>query len=175
VIAVTRHTRIDSPVGELTIAAEGDTTSVVTGLWFSGHRHRPRVPPLGEPVDAASDPLLALVAQQLGEYFAGRRTSFDVPLQTRGDAFHEQVWALLRRIPHGSTTTYGALAAEVGDRRQAQRVGQAVGRNPIGILIPCHRVVGADGSLTGFAGGIDRKVFLLDLEESADTPAAKLF
>lgn len=98
-----------------------------------------------------------------------------MPTRTGGDEFFEQVWALLCEIPYGQTTTYGALAERLGDRRLAQRVGQAVGRNPISILIPCHRVLGADGSLTGYAGGLDRKRFLLELEEPVEASASRLF
>ena len=115
-------------------------------------------------VEATAGPLFARAAVQLEEYLDGRRTTFDVPVATVGDAFQEQVWRMLRGIRFGETTTYGALAERLGARALARRVGQAVGRNPVSILIPCHRVVGASGSLTGYAGGLERKQFLLELE-----------
>ena len=99
----------------------------------------------------------------------------DTSIATAGDEFSERVWALLKEIPYGETTTYGALAAALGNPRLAQRVGQCVGHNPISVIIPCHRVVGADGSLTGYAGGLDRKRRLLDLEEPPEVAAARLF
>lgn len=130
---------------------------------------------IGPVVDSAHDPLLRAAHTQLTEYLTGDRRDFDLPLATHGDAFSEQVWALLREIPYGETTTYGAIATALGNPRFAQRVGQVVGRNPIGIIIPCHRVIGADGTLTGFGGGLDRKRRLLDLEEPAERRAERLF
>lgn len=120
-------------------------------------------------------PLLAQAADELREYLAGKRRSFDVPVAASGDPLSEAVWQHLLRIPYGETTTYGEIAASLGRREFAQRVGQAVGHNPISIIIPCHRVLGADGSLTGYAGGLDRKRALLDLEEPEEARLSRLF
>ena len=122
-----------------------------------------------------ADPLLSEVARQLEEYLAGERTEFDIPTAAHGDAFQERVWALLRQIPFGETTTYGELAERLGDKALARMVGRAVGHNPLSIIVPCHRVVGKNSKLTGYAGGLERKQFLLDLEEPAAVKAAKLF
>ena len=109
--------------------------------------------------------MLAEASRQLHEYLAGERTSFDLRTATRGGAFEERVWSLLREIPFGETTTYGELAERLGgERTLARRVGQAVGSNPLSIVVPCHRVVGKNGELRGYAGGFERKQFLLDLE-----------
>jgi methylated-DNA-[protein]-cysteine S-methyltransferase len=167
-----RHTTIDSPLGELTLVADG---GALVGLYFPRHWYRPGDSTLGPKVDAASDPVFAVAARQLGEYFAGERTEFDLPLAPRGDDFHQRVWALLREIPYGETRSYGDLARALGDRNLAQAVGTANGRNPIGIVVPCHRVIGADGSLVGYAGGLDRKRFLLALEEPPADEGGRLF
>ncbi|MGI8867702.1 MAG: methylated-DNA--[protein]-cysteine S-methyltransferase [Mycobacteriales bacterium] len=159
-----RHTLIRSGLGELTLVAAGAT---LTGVYYLRHWHLPSPDTFGPAVDVATDPVLAAATHQLEEYLAGRRTSFDLPTGTSGNAFHEQVWALLKEIPYAATTTYGELAARLGDRSQARRVGQAVGRNPLSVIVPCHRVLGANGSLTGYAGGLDRKRLLLDLESVA--------
>ncbi len=116
---------------------------------------------LGERDDAA----LAEVAAQLGEYLAGDRERFDLPLRPVGSAFELAVWEQLTRIPYGETRTYGSVARAVGEPGGAQAVGLACGRNPLAVVVPCHRVVGADGTLVGFGGGLDRKRFLLDLEQ----------
>lgn len=168
----TRHTRIESALGELTLVADGDT---LAGLYFPHHWYRPSEDTLGRLVDAGSDPLFAEAAAQLDAYLAGRRTSFDIPIALAGDEFQQRVWALLTGIAYGETTTYGSLAAKLGDPTLAQRVGQAVGRNPLSVIVPCHRVVGKDGKLTGYAGGIARKRFLLALEEPALARAGRLF
>lgn len=160
----TRHALVETVVGELTVVAED---SGVSGIFFPGHRYLPEASTFGAMVIADDDEVLSQVAEQLTEYFAGARRSFDVPLAAHGDEFSEQVWALLREIPYGETTTYGELAVQLGNRHLAQRVGQAVGHNPVSIIIPCHRVIGADGSLTGYAGGLERKRWLLELEEPA--------
>ncbi|WP_419817650.1 methylated-DNA--[protein]-cysteine S-methyltransferase [Glaciibacter flavus] len=156
-----RHTTITTAIGELTLVADG---GALTGVYFPGHWHPPVAGTIGAAVDAETDPLFVAVRTELGEYLAGDRTTFDVPVRTTGDAFHEQVWAMLRELPFGVTTTYGELAERLGDRTLARRVGQAVGRNPVSILIGCHRVVGKDGALTGYAGGLERKRRLLELE-----------
>jgi methylated-DNA-[protein]-cysteine S-methyltransferase len=168
----TRHTRIESALGELTLVADGDR---LVGLYFPHHWYRPSEDTFGRFVEAGSDPLLTEAAAQLDGYLAGRRTTFDIPTALAGDAFQQGVWALLTEIPYGATTTYGTLAAKLGDPALAQKVGQAVGRNPLPVIVPCHRVVGKDGKLTGYAGGIARKRFLLELEEPALAQAGRLF
>jgi methylated-DNA-[protein]-cysteine S-methyltransferase len=126
-------------------------------------------------VDVADDLLFSETRRQLDEYLGGSRTTIDLPTSTDGDAWQETVWALLGEIPYGRTTTYGDLAERLGDASLAQAVGQAVGRNPLCVIVPCHRVVGSDGSLTGYAGGVRRKRFLLELEEPAEVKSGKLF
>jgi methylated-DNA-[protein]-cysteine S-methyltransferase len=163
----TRHTVVDSPLGALTLVAEGDA---LTGVYFEGHLRGPSPDALGSREDAGFEDARG----QLEEYFAGRRQSFDLPLAPRGEPFQRRVWALLEQIPYGETRSYGQLARELGDPALAQAVGAANGRNPLSVIVPCHRVVGADGSLTGYAGGLERKRLLLDLEESA-AGAGRLF
>lgn len=146
-----------SPIGTLTLSARG---SELTGLWFDIG------PCPGEVRDATAeeDGVLDRAAAQLDEYFAGERTAFDLPLAPTGTEFQLRVWAALRTIPYGETWSYGQLATSIGNPAASRAVGLANGRNPIGIIVPCHRVIGADGSLTGFGGGIDRKQFLLHHE-----------
>jgi methylated-DNA-[protein]-cysteine S-methyltransferase len=163
-----KHTVVDSPVGPLTLA--GDGTALI-GLYFDGHLRAPRLTDLGSRADGGFD----AAAWQLGEYFAGTRREFNLELAPRGSAFEKQVWALLTKIPYGETRTYGQLAAELGDPGGAQAVGNANGWNPISIIVPCHRVVGASGSLTGYAGGLGRKRFLLSLEEPSAADGDRLF
>ncbi|XVX19954.1 methylated-DNA--[protein]-cysteine S-methyltransferase [Actinomycetota bacterium] len=170
--AATRHALIPTALGELLCVAEGDA---VTGIYFPQHWYPPEESAIGPRVEAGGDPVIDRLGEQLREYLAGERQTFDVTVRTSGDAFSERVWALLRQIPYGGRTTYGALAERLGNPRLAQRVGQAVGHNPVSIVIPCHRVVGADGSLTGFAGGVDRKRALLALEEPPEAAAERLF
>lgn len=162
------HTCLNSPLGELTVVAEG---GALTGLYFQGRRHMPDPAALGVRADIGFEE----IARQLGEYFAGERTRFDLPLAPAGDEFQCRVWALLGAIPYGETRSYGELASELGDLQLAQAVGAANGRNPLSVIVPCHRVVGADGSLTGYAGGLARKRFLLELEEPPEVKAARLF
>ena len=157
------HTVIESPVGELTVVARD---AAVAGLYFDGQRRRPAADTFGERAESG---LFDEVRRQLGEYFAGDRQAFDLPLAAEGDDFDQRVWALLPTIPYGETRSYGDLARQLGDVSLAQAVGAANGRNPLCVLVPCHRVVGADGSLTGYAGGLDRKRFLLDLETPSET------
>ena len=168
----TRHTVIDSPIGELTLVADGDT---LTGVYFRQHWRPPAAGALGERIDPAADELLSRAAAQLREYLVGARTEFELPTALVGDPRRQRVWALLADISYGQTKTYGELAAELGDGTTAYEVGQAVGRNPLSIVVPCHRVVGRCGALTGYAGGLNRKRFLLDLEEPAPALAGKLF
>lgn len=186
--AAARHARVETVLGELLLVAEngvdgsgiGEEPSgdALTGLYFPGHTYPPSADAIGDPVPADAvdeDPVLGAAARQLSEYLAGARRQFDLPIRARGDEFRERVWERLLAIPYGETTTYGALAAELGSRGLAQLVGQAVGHNPISIVIPCHRVVGADGSLTGYAGGKERKQRLLELEEPPEAAASRLF
>jgi methylated-DNA-[protein]-cysteine S-methyltransferase len=154
---MTRHELIDSPLGELTLVADGPA---LTGLYFRHHWYPPAM--VGP---RASDRIFALTKAQLDEYFTGRRTGFDLPTAVNGTDFERRVWEDIAVIPYGQTTTYGDIAGRLGDRSLAKDVGRAVGHNPLSIIVPCHRVVGANGRLTGYAGGIKRKVFLLDLEQ----------
>lgn len=163
------HARAETSLGEVTLVAQDES---LVELYFRHHWYRPS--DLGTATDESADPLLSRAAGQLREYLAGERSEFDLPLATHGDAFQERVWSLLRDIPYGDTTTYGDLAEQLGDRTLAQQVGSAVGKNPLSVFIPCHRVVGANGSLTGYAGGLKRKRHLLDLEEPADVRACRL-
>jgi methylated-DNA-[protein]-cysteine S-methyltransferase len=158
------HTTIDSPIGELTLVARDRTLS---GVYFPGHWYPPDPATLG----TRDDDGFADATQQLGEYFAGARSSFELATATAGDPFARSVWALIDAIPYGETTTYGEIARTLGDVALARRVGGAVGHNPLSIVVPCHRVVGKDGRLTGYAGGLERKRFLLDLERPAGKPA----
>ena len=157
---MTRWTLIASPVDDLLAVTDG---AALTALWFAPHdRLLARLDPADRDDE---DPLLREVARQLGEYFAGEREEFDLPLAPVGSDFQQRVWAALRAIPYGTTATYGQIAAQLGLGPEAARaVGSANGSNPIPVIVPCHRVVGADGTLTGFAGGLERKRTLLDLE-----------
>jgi methylated-DNA-[protein]-cysteine S-methyltransferase len=167
-----RHTIVPTPLGELLVSADG---GALTGVYFPGHWHPPAADAVGAVVAADRDELFVAFAAQLGEYLDGARTTFDLPTAPVGDEFQQAVWAMLRGIPYGATTTYGALALRLGDRNLARRVGNAVGRNPLSILVPCHRVVGASGSLTGYAGGLERKRFLLELERADVVAQGRLF
>ena len=140
---------VQSPVGPLTL--EGTETALLA-LRFGA---------LGQ---GGAAPVLELAARQLAEYFAGERRVFTVPLSPAGTPFQKRVWEALPSIPYGETSTYGAVAQRIGNPNACRAVGMANNRNPLPIIIPCHRVVGRDGSLTGYAGGLDRKQFLLDLE-----------
>ncbi|HEY2175489.1 MAG TPA: methylated-DNA--[protein]-cysteine S-methyltransferase [Mycobacteriales bacterium] len=168
----TRHAIVDTAIGDLTLVATDDA---IIGLYFAHHWTNPDRDAFGSRVDAHDDLLLDTARIQLDEYLAGERTSFDLPTTANGDEFQQRVWAMLEQIPFGATTTYGELAERLGDKTLAQAVGQAVGHNPLSIIVPCHRVVGKDGKLTGYAGGLSRKQFLLELEEPATVAAARLF
>lgn len=168
----TRHCVIDSRLGELTLVADGDA---LTGVYFPHHWYRPDQATFGDRVDADSDEVLALAKVQLLDYLGGARAEFDLPVHPHGNERQRRVWKMLTPIPYGGTVTYGELAAALADGTTAQEVGQTVGRNPLCIVIPCHRVVGSNGQLTGYAGGLKRKQFLLELEEPADVKAARLF
>jgi methylated-DNA-[protein]-cysteine S-methyltransferase len=168
----TRHTLIETTLGEVTLVATGEA---LVGLYFGQHWYRPAQECFGASVTDGADRLLSEAADQLREYLNGDRTGFDLRIATSGDVFEERVWHLVKQIPRGETTTYGELAEKLGDKSQAQLVGKAVGRNPLCVIIPCHRVVGADGRLTGYAGGLRRKQHLLDLEEPITVKADRLF
>lgn len=156
-----RHTVVPTSIGAITLVA---SANALTGVYFPGHWYKPHVRSFGVRIDAATDPVLAVAADQIQEYLAGERSVFDVRTTTQGDAFQERVWSALREIPHGETITYGELAKTLGGGALAHEVGQAVGRNPLSIVVPCHRVVGKGGKLTGYAGGLERKRTLLELE-----------
>lgn len=162
---------MDSPLGQLTLTARGE---FLTGIFYEGHWHLPPPDYFGEVTDI-QDPVFAQAREELDEYLGCARTVFDVPHEARGNAFQERVWERLRHIPFGETMSYGELALELGDPHLAQAVGSAVGRNPLSIIIPCHRVVGRNGQLTGYAGGLRNKRFLLELEEPAAVKESKLF
>ena len=153
----TTHAVIDSPIGELTLVAADGT---LCGVYFPGHWTRPDRATFGE----RSVRGFGAVAEQLAEYFAGQRRTFALATSRGGEPFQRKVWDLIGRIPYGQTTTYGDLARELGDATLARAVGGAVAHNALSVIVPCHRVVGKDGRLTGYAGGLERKRFLLDLE-----------
>jgi methylated-DNA-[protein]-cysteine S-methyltransferase len=155
------HVVVESPVGPLTLVA---AAGALAGLYMTGQRHLPPDTAFGEPAAAVDEPF-GSAARQLRQYFAGERTSFDLELVLDGSAFQRRVWAALQDIPFGETVSYGQLADRIGQPSASRAVGLANGRNPIGIIVPCHRVVGADGGLTGYGGGIERKRYLLAHEQ----------
>lgn len=150
-----------SPIGTLKLVASDD--GLVAILWENDPPRRVRLLDL---VEDNHHPILACVEQQLNEYFAGDRKEFSLPLDMRGSTFQKNVWHALLAIPFGETRTYSQLARQLGNERATRAVGAANGRNPISIIVPCHRVIGASGKLTGFAGGLDIKARLLDLESN---------
>ena len=152
-------TSIESPVGALTIVASDHGLRAI--LWPNDDPARVR---LTDTVNDPGHPVISAAAAQLAEYFAGERSEFDVPLDAVGTEFQRSAWDVLRTIPFGTTVSYGEQAERMGDRRKARAVGAAHGRNPISLIVPCHRVVRASGALTGFAGGTDTKAWLLDHE-----------
>ncbi|HMB93301.1 MAG TPA: methylated-DNA--[protein]-cysteine S-methyltransferase [Rhodothermales bacterium] len=154
------YTVIASPVGPLTLSASKAGLQEVR--WGD-------VRPADAP-ETPHHPVLQQAITQLTEFFDGERTTFDVPLEMQGTPFQKSVWDLLLTIPYGETTTYGALAETLGDPGKARAVGLANGKNPISIIVPCHRVIGSSGALTGFGGGLDRKAFLLRLERRVKPP-----
>jgi methylated-DNA-[protein]-cysteine S-methyltransferase len=159
-----RHAIVETVLGELTVVAAGGS---LVGVYFPRHWHMPPREAFGVRVDAAADDLIAAAGRQLAQYLSGSRTAFDLPIQLRGNDFQHRVWQLVTRIPRGETATYGELAGSLGGTVDAKSVGQAVGQNPLSVIVPCHRVVGKGGRLTGYAGGLTRKQSLLDLEKSA--------
>jgi methylated-DNA-[protein]-cysteine S-methyltransferase len=152
---MTLYSTVPSPIGELMLC--GDDASL-SALHLPGHWAKPGA---GWRRD---DARFAGVARQLEEYFAGERTTFDIPLRMQGGPFEREVWAELLQIPYGETASYGEIARRVGKPHASRAVGAANGRNPIAIIVPCHRVIGSDGTLTGYGGGLERKRALLDLE-----------
>lgn len=164
----TSHATIESPLGDLTVVARGPE---VVGLYFPHHWYRPDQATFGNEDAAGTED----VRRQLGEYFAGRRQSFEVSVAADGDELQERVWALIGKVPYGQTATYGSLARDLDDGTTPQEVGAAVGRNPLSILVPCHRIVGSSGKLVGYAGGLQRKQFLLDLEQEVVERPSRLF
>jgi methylated-DNA-[protein]-cysteine S-methyltransferase len=155
----TSYAKVDSPVGPLTLVADGDE---LIGVYFENAALAANAAP--PPGWVRDERRLRPAATQLAEYFAGQRTRFDLPLAPRGTPFQRTVWEALLAIPHGETTSYGDLARAIGRPTASRAVGAANGRNPLSIVIPCHRVIGADGSMTGYGGEISRKRVLLDLE-----------
>lgn len=154
-----RYTQFDSPLGEMRIASRD---GAIFAIGFPGQKHDLERQDEWRRDDGA--PELAAARAQLREYFAGKRRDFDLPLSPAGSVFQQRVWRALLRVGYGRTSTYGALARTVARPAAARAVGAAVGRNPIAIVVPCHRIIGADGSLTGYAGGLERKTRLLTLE-----------
>ena len=152
-----QHTVIDSPYGPLTLVADD---GVLCGLYMTDQRHRPPEESFGEPDGSP----FGEAEEQLDAYFAGVLKEFTLELRLHGTPFQAAVWQELRRIPHGETRSYGQLADTLGNPGASRAVGLANGKNPIGIIVPCHRVVGADGGLTGYGGGLERKRRLLDFE-----------
>lgn len=150
--------RTDTPLGAITLAA---TSQGLAGLWFDGQKHHPGE--LVAPVDARQR-WIAQALDELAAYWGGEPRGFAVPLDAHGSDFQRSVWQALRGIGRGTTQSYGAVAASLGRPEAVRAVAAAIGRNPVSIVVPCHRVLGRDGSLTGYAGGIERKAALLDME-----------
>lgn len=159
-----RYATCASPLGDILLVATGDA---LTGLHFVDQKYLPEK--TFEWVRDGFLPVLADARRQLAEYFAGERREFDLPLAPAGTAFQQAVWMKLREIPYGTTTSYCAIAQRLGQPTASRAVGAANGRNPLGIIVPCHRVVGSAGSLTGYAGGLERKQALLALEQGQQT------
>ena len=162
----TAQSRLDSPLGPLLLARTRDG---LAGAWFDAQKHHPAA------IDAPmrdDDPLLAATARQLQAYFAGHEAAFDIALDLQGTDFQRAVWAELLRIASGTTCSYGDIARRLGAPSASRAVGAAVGRNPVSIIVPCHRVVGSSGGLTGYAGGLDRKTALLRMEAQREVRAA---
>jgi methylated-DNA-[protein]-cysteine S-methyltransferase len=156
---LTAQHHFDSPLGPMRLAA---SPQGLCGLWFEGDPHQPE---LGAVPVNGEHPLLQQTVRQLQAYFAGERQDFDLPLDlSRGTPFQQAAWQALRALPYGSTCSYRALSAAIGRPRAVRAVGAAIGRNPVSIIVPCHRVIGANGALTGYAGGLPRKQALLRLE-----------
>lgn len=157
--------RIETPIGTLLLVGEGDGARLsLRGVYFDAAPHAAGAIPPGAREEPA---VFAEVRAQLDAYFRGARTAFELPLAPRGTDFQRRVWAALAEIPYGATTTYAAIARAIGRPKAVRAVGAANGRNPLSIVVPCHRVIGADGTLTGYAGGVPNKRRLLELETAA--------
>ena len=161
-------TTIDSPIGELIAVGDG---RALRGLYLQEGRTALAAPPHW----TREDEPFGNVRMQLDEYFEGRRAAFNLPLEPEGTPFQRRVWRALEEIPYGETVTYSELARRIGRPTAARAVGAANGRNPISVIVPCHRVIGADGTLTGYGGGIERKQFLLDLEADRQPSVPKTY
>lgn len=161
------YCRTPSPLGDILLVAAGDA---LCGIYFDGQKHGPAVD--GQWREDARHSVLRAAAAQLAEYFSGARKRFDLPLAPAGTAFQRSVWSAIAAVPWGATLTYGELAARSGHPGCARAAGAATGRNPLSIVVPCHRIVGANGALTGYAGGLDRKRALLALERTTALRAA---
>ncbi len=163
--ACTAQLHIETPLGTVLLAR---TAKGLAGAWFVGQKDFPVTVAAPE---SPQDPLLRKAASQLADYFAGKRRHFDVPLDLQGTPFQRSVWHALLAIDCGNTSSYGAVALAVGKPNAVRAVGGAVGRNPVAVIVPCHRVMGSDGSLTGYAGGLPRKIALLEIEGFAPVQA----
>jgi O-6-methylguanine DNA methyltransferase len=157
-------TTLDSPIGVLTLVA---SDGCLTGVYMDGQRHAPEP----WPERFGHDAWFADISDQLEAYFSGDLLAFDIPIRLEGTEFQRRVWSHLRQIPYGETISYGELARRVGSPGAARACGLVNGRNPVSVIVPCHRVIGADGRLTGYGGGLERKAWLLD-HESAHRPVA---
>ena len=166
---MTRFARFETPMGPA--YATADAAGAITGVYFEGAAHAPAI--LADWLEAhAREAPFRECARQLAEFVAGERREFDLPLAPRGTAFQQRVWQEIARIPYGETISYSTLAERAGAPGAARAAGAATGRNPLTIVVPCHRVVGGSGSLTGYAGGLDRKLRLLTLEGALPAVAA---
>jgi methylated-DNA-[protein]-cysteine S-methyltransferase len=154
--------RRDTPLGTVRVAARG---GALLGIWFDGQKYDAKDDATWR--EAPDDPVLREAGRQLDEYFAGTRASFDLALAPDGTAFQQRVWRAIAKVPAGETTTYGEIAKRLGCPEAVRAVGAAIGRNPLIVVVPCHRILGAGGALTGYAGGLDRKRALLKLEGRA--------
>lgn len=160
---------LESPVGTIKLLAQEDA---LTHILWPTHKHAPSL----TTTDAPEHPVLQQAAAELAAYFTGERKSFSVPIAPQGTAFQQEVWAALREIPWGETCSYAALAQAIGRPKAVRAVGAANGRNPLSIIVPCHRVIGSKGTLTGYAGGVETKAWLLQHEQSErpQQPSAQL-
>ena len=165
------YKKMDSPIGDLVVIGNGAGIHGI--LWKGQHRKSPYAAQLKQMKRAMRDSPVERACQQLTEYFRGERIEFDVPVVFHGTVFQRRAWKQLQRIPYGATRSYQQQAAKVGGKEKARAVGLANGKNPIPIIVPCHRVIGKDGSLTGFGGGLKTKKYLLDLETSIVERLAK--
>jgi len=158
---VTYYSTVESPIGQLLLTSNGEN---LTGIHMEKSAHAAEIQPAWQ--ENSSLQVFRKTAQQLSEYFEGNRTDFDLPLSMDGTAFQKLVWRELQKIPYGETTSYKDLAIRIGNPKACRAVGLANGRNPISLVVPCHRVIGANGKLVGYGGGLDRKAQLLELERS---------